>query len=69
MTRKRLIKNVMLKRQPSKAFATVEQLGRYRDVSMCSEAGEPDSRTPISVDGGLDRRCTPVHAQIDRRWR
>ena len=51
MSREEVIKNVMLKRQPSKEFATVEQLGGTATF-LCSEAGDQITGTTISVDGG-----------------
>lgn len=51
MSREDVIKNVMLKRQPSKEFATVEQLGGT-SVFLCSDAAAQITGTTISVDGG-----------------
>lgn len=51
MGREEVIKNVMLKRQPSKEFATVEQMGGTA-VFLCSEAAAQITGTTISVDGG-----------------
>ncbi|WP_170455436.1 3-hydroxybutyrate dehydrogenase [Ruegeria arenilitoris] len=51
MSREDVIKNVMLERQPSKEFATVEQLGGTT-VFLCSDAAEQITGTTISVDGG-----------------
>ncbi|MDF3413791.1 3-hydroxybutyrate dehydrogenase [Sulfitobacter sp. M57] len=51
MTREEVIENVMLTRQPSKEFATVEQLGGTATF-LCSEAGAQITGTTISVDGG-----------------
>jgi 3-hydroxybutyrate dehydrogenase len=51
MSRDEVIKNVMLDRQPSKQFATVEQLGGTV-VFLCSAAAEQITGTTISVDGG-----------------
>lgn len=51
MTREEVIKNVMLKRQPSKAFATVEQMGGTA-AFLCSSAADQITGTSISVDGG-----------------
>lgn len=51
MSREDVIKNVMLERQPSKAFATVEQLGGTT-VFLCSDAAAQITGTAISVDGG-----------------
>ncbi len=51
MSREDVIKNVMLDRQPSKEFATVEQLGGTV-VFLCSAAADQITGTTISVDGG-----------------
>ncbi|MCK0148507.1 3-hydroxybutyrate dehydrogenase [Marivita sp. S6314] len=51
MSREDVIKNVMLKRQPSKEFATVEQMGGTA-VFLCSDAAAQITGTTISVDGG-----------------
>jgi len=51
MSRADVIKNVMLQRQPSKEFATVEQLGGTV-VFLCSDAAAQITGTTISVDGG-----------------
>lgn len=51
MTRDEVVKNVMLKRQPSKDFATVEQMGGTA-VFLCSDAAAQITGTTISVDGG-----------------
>ncbi len=51
MSREDVIKNVMLERQPSKEFATVEQLGGTVQF-LCSEAAAQITGTTISVDGG-----------------
>lgn len=51
MSREDVIKNVMLERQPSKEFATVEQLGGTV-VYLCSDAAAQVTGTTISVDGG-----------------
>ncbi|MBB3994489.1 3-hydroxybutyrate dehydrogenase [Sulfitobacter undariae] len=51
MSREDVIKNVMLKRQPSKEFATVEQMGGTA-AFLCSTAGDQITGTTISVDGG-----------------
>lgn len=51
MDRETVIKEVMLKRQPSKEFATVEQLGGTA-VFLCSDAAAQITGTTISVDGG-----------------
>ncbi len=51
MSREDVIKNVMLARQPSKEFATVEQLGGTA-VFLASDAAAQITGTTISVDGG-----------------
>ena len=51
MSREDVIKNVMLERQPSKEFATVEELGGTA-VFLCSDAAKQITGTTISVDGG-----------------
>lgn len=51
MTREEVIRNVMLQRQPSKQFATVEQMGGTV-VFLCSDAAAQITGTTISVDGG-----------------
>ncbi|SEW10055.1 3-hydroxybutyrate dehydrogenase [Cognatiyoonia koreensis] len=51
MSREDVIKNVMLERQPSKEFATTEELGGTV-VFLCSDAANQITGTTISVDGG-----------------
>ena len=51
MDRDTVIREVMLTRQPSKQFATVEQLSGTT-VFLCSEAAAQITGTTISVDGG-----------------
>lgn len=51
MGREEVIKNVMLARQPSKEFATVEELGDTA-VFLASSAAAQITGTTISVDGG-----------------
>lgn len=51
MEREEVIKKVMLERQPSKEFATVEQIGGTT-VFLCSDAAAQITGTTISVDGG-----------------
>ncbi|MBQ4823054.1 3-hydroxybutyrate dehydrogenase [Leisingera sp. HS039] len=51
MGREEVIKKVMLERQPSRAFATVEQLGGTT-VFLCSDAAAQITGTTLSVDGG-----------------
>jgi len=51
MDRETVIREVMLVRQPSREFATVEQIGGTV-VYLCSPAAEQVTGTTISVDGG-----------------
>ena len=51
MGREEVIEKVMLERQPSKTFATVEQMGGTC-VFLCSPAADQITGTTISVDGG-----------------
>ena len=51
MDRETVIREVMLDRQPSKQFATVEQIGGTT-VFLCSAAADQITGTTISVDGG-----------------
>ncbi|KNG92954.1 3-hydroxybutyrate dehydrogenase [Pseudaestuariivita atlantica] len=51
MDRETVIREVMLTRQPSKQFATVEQMGGTC-VFLCSDAAAQVTGTTISVDGG-----------------
>ena len=51
MDREQVIREVMLARQPSKQFATVEQIGGTA-VFLCSAAADQITGTTISVDGG-----------------
>ena len=51
MDRETVIRDVMLDRQPSRQFATVEQLGGTV-VFLCSAAADQITGTTISVDGG-----------------
>ncbi|WP_306004970.1 3-hydroxybutyrate dehydrogenase [Aquicoccus porphyridii] len=51
MDRDTVVREVMLARQPSKEFATVEQLGGTT-VFLCSSAADQITGTTISVDGG-----------------
>jgi 3-hydroxybutyrate dehydrogenase len=51
MDRETVVREVMLARQPSKAFATVEQLGGTA-VFLASDAAAQITGTTISVDGG-----------------
>lgn len=51
MDRETVVRDVLLARQPSKAFATVEQVGGTA-VFLCSDAAAQITGTTISVDGG-----------------
>ena len=51
MDRETVIRDVMLQRQPSKEFATTEQLGGVATF-LCSDAATQITGTTISVDGG-----------------
>ncbi|MGZ3216197.1 3-hydroxybutyrate dehydrogenase [Paracoccus sp. T5] len=51
MGREEVIEKVLLERQPSKEFATTEQLGDTA-VFLCSDAAAQITGTTISVDGG-----------------
>ncbi|WP_434287237.1 3-hydroxybutyrate dehydrogenase [Celeribacter sp. SCSIO 80788] len=51
MTEQEAIEKVILERQPSKQFATVEQIGGTA-VFLCSDAAAQITGTTISVDGG-----------------
>lgn len=51
LSREEVIKQVMLSRQPSGEFATVEQVGGTA-VFLCSEAATQITGTTISIDGG-----------------
>lgn len=51
MDRETVIRDVMLLRQPSRQFATVEQIGGTT-VFLCSGAADQITGTTISVDGG-----------------
>lgn len=51
MDRERVIKEIMLARQPSGEFATTEQVGGTA-VFLCSDAAAQITGTTISVDGG-----------------
>ncbi len=51
MTRDQVVENVLLQRQPSKEFATADQLGDTA-VFLCSDAAAQITGTTISVDGG-----------------
>lgn len=51
MDRETVIREVMLQRQPSKQFATTEQIGGTT-VFLCSPAADQITGTTLSVDGG-----------------
>ncbi|MGB7268189.1 MAG: 3-hydroxybutyrate dehydrogenase [Albidovulum sp.] len=51
MDRETVIREVMLLRQPSREFATVEQIGGTV-IYLCSAASEQVTGTTISLDGG-----------------
>ncbi|KCV83697.1 short-chain dehydrogenase/reductase family protein [Actibacterium atlanticum] len=51
MSREDVVRNVLLARQPSKNFATTEQIGGTA-VFLCSDAAAQITGTTISVDGG-----------------
>lgn len=51
MDRETVIREVMLLRQPSRQFATVEQIGGTT-VYLCSAAADQVTGTTISIDGG-----------------
>ena len=51
MDRETVVREVLLERQPSKQFATVEQIGGTV-VFLCSDHAEQITGTTISVDGG-----------------
>lgn len=51
MTEEEVTQKVILERQPSKEFATVEQIGGTA-VFLCSSAADQITGTTISVDGG-----------------
>ncbi len=51
MDRDTVVRDVLLARQPSKQFATVEQIGG-NVVFLCSPAADQITGTTISVDGG-----------------
>jgi 3-hydroxybutyrate dehydrogenase len=51
MDRETVIREVMLLRQPSRQFATSEQIGETT-AFLCSEGAAQITGTTISVDGG-----------------
>lgn len=51
MDRETVIREILLARQPSKEFATIEQIGQTA-VFLCSPASDQMTGTTLSVDGG-----------------
>ncbi|GGE24220.1 3-hydroxybutyrate dehydrogenase [Primorskyibacter flagellatus] len=51
MSEEEVVEKVILAKQPSKEFATVEQIGGLA-VFLCSDAAEQITGQPIAVDGG-----------------
>jgi 3-hydroxybutyrate dehydrogenase len=51
MDRETVVREILLQRQPSKQFATVEEIGGTT-VFLCSDAAAQITGTTISVDGG-----------------
>lgn len=51
MSEDEVVEKVILAKQPSKEFATVEQLGGLA-VFLCSDAAEQITGQPLAVDGG-----------------
>ncbi len=51
LSREEVVRNVLLERQPSKAFATVEQIGQTA-VFLASDSAAQITGTTLSVDGG-----------------
>ena len=51
MDRETVVREVMLERQPSREFATVEEIGGTT-VFLCSDAAKQITGSTISVDGG-----------------
>lgn len=51
LTEEQAVEQIILSRQPSKEFATVEQLGGLA-IFLCSPAADQITGTTISVDGG-----------------
>ena len=51
MSRDEVLENIMLTRQPTREFATVEQIGALT-VFLCSDAASQITGTALSVDGG-----------------
>ena len=51
ISREKVVRDVLLSKQPNKRFATVEELGAIT-VFLCSDAASSVTGTSISVDGG-----------------
>jgi 3-hydroxybutyrate dehydrogenase len=51
LSRERVVKEVMLQRQPTREFARVEDIGAMT-VFLCSEAAAQITGTTLSIDGG-----------------
>jgi 3-hydroxybutyrate dehydrogenase len=51
MDRDTAIREVMMTRQPSKEFATIEQIGGST-IFLCSDSAAQITGTTLSVDGG-----------------
>ena len=51
MSEDEVVEKVILAKQPSKEFATVEQIGGLA-LFLCSDAAEQITGQPIAVDGG-----------------
>ena len=51
LPRERVVKEVMLQRQPTREFAKVEEIGALT-VFLCSDAAKQITGTTLSVDGG-----------------
>ena len=51
LPREQVVRDVMLQRQPTKQFVTVEDIGAMT-VFLCSDAAAQITGTALSVDGG-----------------
>ena len=51
LPREKVVRDVMLKRQPTRDFVSVEQSGATT-VFLCSDAAAQITGTTISIDGG-----------------
>ncbi|HSS64904.1 MAG TPA: SDR family oxidoreductase, partial [Gammaproteobacteria bacterium] len=51
ISREKVVRDVLLSKQPNKRFATVEELGAI-SVFLCSDAAASITGTSIAVDGG-----------------